>query len=192
LNFLAKFAWPTFAVCSFVLFAPLDFLTQAGMIEVRNHNRPLLWIALIFTGTICLTAIAKSVWKGLIVRGAIWLADNRQKSKASADRTQAIERILSSLNDAESMWISCCVYFGEQTLVTQLDNPTAQSLVAKGILQQGGGSVLRLPFHLRSDVWDMLEATRDTWFHPDEATDPELKQRLLAFKRQLADPLYRF
>jgi hypothetical protein len=92
---------------------------------------------------------------------------------------------LNSLNDRELLWIKYCLFHNEQTLSAKLDDVTAQSLVNKGIVSQGSGSMLNLPFHIPDDVWAYLQLHEHLFLSEEEANDPKFGKLLESFRKSL-------
>lgn len=158
LDAIAKYSWGVVVACAFVLFLPHKQAEEIGILKLRADFLPYCWILLLFSGTICAG--------NLYTRVSHWIGQWRDRTK---DRKIILHR-LASLDDKERAWIVCCLVKRVQTLHAIRTNPTANSLLHKGIVTVGSGSVLELPFHIRDFVWEYLNAHRGK-FVPVEFDD---------------------
>jgi len=84
------------------------------------------------------------------------------------------------------MWIAYCLLHNVQTLHATQINSTANSLLNKGIVAGGSGSIMSLPFTIVDHVWLYLAAHRDV-FLPEEITgNQEYLEEIEEFGRGLA------
>ena len=65
---------------------------------------------------------------------------------------------MKSLDWQEREWLRYCLYYDVQTATAIRTNPVAQSLVNKGILNEGSGHFMNLPFHVTDDAWLVARA----------------------------------
>ena len=98
---------------------------------------------------------------------------------------KTVLRRLSALNSSEKEWIQYCLLENVQTIAAPLVSRTANSLFNKGIVSQGSGDSLSLPYHIEDFVWEYLKAHKKD-FLPRSITDDSKKvQDLLAFPEKL-------
>ena len=85
-------------------------------------------------------------------------AMRQREQKEAADKlaSEALTLRLRSLDLNEGMWIKYCLFHNVQTLSAERGNRTAQSLCHKGIIEEGSGHILDLPFHFPDPVWQHL------------------------------------
>lgn len=104
-------------------------------------------------------------------------AKDRKQNNVEEERARIISR-LDSLSDDEQAWIAYCLSKDRQTLITFISHPTANSLLNKGVLIQGTGHALGLPFHIRDDVWKYLREHKNEYlskFISNESKRKEIK-----------------
>ena len=112
-----------------------------------------------------------------------WFSQIRAKTTY---KTSIVKR-LKTLDKEEYIWIAYCLYYNVQTLSATPINQTANSLLNKGIISQGSGSILRLPYHLQDFVWEYLQAHKDEFLPPEIRDDPETGSKLDAFAERLKE-----
>ena len=181
----AKYAWAVFVVASFVLFVPDDGSKQLGLEQIKAGYKGYLWLVLVFTGTLSVGAVF-SYLDTKVFDG--WLEHRRaenQRKKKRLERISAIALRLNSLDDRELLWIKYCLIHKVQSLSARMDDVTAQSLVNKGILSQGSGSMLNLPFHIPDEIWSYLQENYSAFLSEKEVNDPKLTELLDGFRRSL-------
>jgi hypothetical protein len=148
LEAIAKYSWGVVAVCLFVLFLQHKQAEEIGILKLRADFLPYWWIVLLFSGTICAGNIFAKTTR--------WIGQRKNRRR---DREMILHR-LGSLDQGERAWIVCCLVKQVQTLYAIRTNPTANSLLNKGIVTVGSGSVLGLPFHIRDFVWEYVNSHR--------------------------------
>ena len=181
----AKYAWAVFVLAAFVLLVPDDAAKQLGIDVIKGQYKGYFWLTLVFTGTLTLGAIFSYLDKKIL---GGWLEERRTAKKQSArraERQNAIVLRLNSLDDRELLWIKYCLFHNVQTLSAKLDDVTAQSLLNKGILSQGSGSMLNLPFHIPDEVWAYLQENHLLFLSKEEIDDPRFEKYLVGFRKSL-------
>jgi hypothetical protein len=181
----AKYAWAVFVMAAFVLFVPDDAAKQLGIDAIKAQYKGYFWLVLVFTGTLTLGVVFSYLDKKVLDG---WLEGHRAKKKQSAKRNERQNTIalrLNSLDDRELLWIKYCVFHNVQTLSAQMDDVTAQSLLNKGILSQGSGNMLNLPFHIPDDVWAYLQENNFLFLSMEEVDDPRFEKYLESFRKSL-------
>lgn len=166
----ARFAWGVMAVCLFVLFLPHKQAVQMGIATLKEQHLGYWWILLVFSGTICAGRIAQ------------WLGKRHLTIKAEkkkAEERQIVIRRLDSLDVNEQTWIACCLVKRVQTLLATEINPTANSLLSKGIVVMGSGNITSLPFTIRDFVWEYLLEHSDRFLPPEVRSNPQKIRPLL-------------
>jgi len=124
------------------------------------------WIGLIFSA---------AIWAGsLFSRISVWFSECRGRRAA---RSTIIKRLY-TLDTMEYWWIAYCLLHNVQTLSATGINQTANSLLNKGIVTQGSGSIVSLPFHLQDFVWEHLQKHREE-FLPREVCEDREKVAIL-------------
>jgi hypothetical protein len=184
IEFATKYALVVFIAIAFVLFVPKEAADQIGISDVRSKNLGYLWIGLVVTGLLWVG----SAFRYLDAKAEGFFA-RRRAARKELDRLARLDDTLrlriSSLNADEIMWIKYCLYYEQQTLSAERTRPVAQSLVHKGILREGSGHILDLPFHVPDEVWLYLLRHRDDLLPESERSDPRLERVLEEFKRSL-------
>lgn len=181
----AKYAWAIFVMAAFVLFVPDDAAKQLGIDAIKGQYKGYFWLTLVFTGTLTLGAVFSYLDKRVLDG---WLEERRAEKKRSAKRAErqnAIVLRLNSLNEQERLWIKYCLFNNVQTLSAKMDDVTAQSLLNKGILSQGSGSMLNLPFHISDEVWAYLQDNHLLFLSKEEIDDPRFEKHLESFRKSL-------
>ncbi len=92
---------------------------------------------------------------------------------------------LSGLEGGERLWIQYCLFHGMQTLSAKQSNATAQSLRAKGVVAEGEGHFLELPFRIPDALWASLLEHRDEWLPEAVRNDPRFPAMLETFRETL-------
>lgn len=181
----AKYAWAVFVMAAFVLFVPDDAAKQLGIEGIKTEYKGYFWLILVFTGTLTLGAVFSYLDKKVLDG---WLEERRAEKKRIAKRVErqnAIALRLNSLDDRELLWIKYCLFHNVQTLSAKMDDVTAQSLLNKGILSQGSGSMLNLPFHIPDEVWTYLQENHFLFLSKEETDDPRFEKYLESFRKSL-------
>lgn len=181
----AKYAWAAFIMTAFVLFVPDDAAKQLGIEGIKAEYKGYFWLVLVFTGTLALGAVFSYLNKKVLDG---WLEERRAEKKRSAKRAErqnAIALRLNSLDDREFLWIKYCLFHNVQTLSAKMDDVTAQSLLNKGILTQGSGSMLNLPFHIPDEVWTYLQENHFLFLSKEETDDLRFEKYLENFRKSL-------
>jgi hypothetical protein len=107
------------------------------------------------------------------------------KLKNIQDKNFEVIKRLNSLNDNEYTWITCCLVKRVQTLhATQIDQ-TANSLLSKGIVTSGQGSITALPFTIRDFVWEHLLEYKDNYLPENIENNPTALSQLERFEDNL-------
>ena len=185
LDFIGKYAWAVFVTTCFVLFVPDDAARQIGFSELREQFKGALWILLVLTAVVSLGALLQYIDRRVLDG---WL-DSRRKEKARQKQQQevieALSLRLSSLDLNERMWIKYCLFHNTQTLSAERTNRTAQSLNHKGIVEEGPGHILDLPFHIPDQVWRYLLAHKQELLPEVERKDRRFPDALERFRKSL-------
>jgi hypothetical protein len=187
LDFLGKYSWAVLVAVGFVLFIPADAASQIGLDALRTAYKGPLWILLVLSATVWLGAIFRYFDKKLFDN---WLTHRTEEKRQEKNRAQFVQNLglrLNSLDPRELMWIKYCLYYNVQSLAAELSNGTAQSLKNKGIVSQGSGSVLGLPFHIPDDVWRYLREHAREFLSDEERNDSGLPLQLESFRQSLVD-----
>ena len=131
LEFIGKYAWAVFLTVAFVLFTPADWAKEIGIMELRTTAKISLWITLVFTAVLVLSAAFQYFWRCI----KSWFNQRkdsraqelalekevnqkheeaeRQREHEAAAEKQALEVIklrLQSLYQYECMWIKYCLF----------------------------------------------------------------------------------
>lgn len=185
LDFIGKYAWAVFVTACFVLFIPEDAAKQIGLLELRTSFKGIIWIVLVLTFMVALGAafqyLDRRVFDG-------WLKNRQEARKREDQEAKALEAIalrLRSLDGNEQMWIKYCLFHNTQTLSAERANRTAQSLDHKGIVQEGAGHILDLPFHIPDKVWKYLLEHKDEFLPEPERTDKRFPGALQNWRKSL-------
>lgn len=176
LESVAKYAWGVFVVCLFVILLPVDSLKYLGMETIKLDYLGFWWLGLIFSA---------AIWSSSIFsRLANWYYRIRKKSTNKA----IIIKRLRTLDQSEYMWIVYCLLNNVQTLSATAIHQTANSLLNKGIVTQGSGSILNLPFHIQDFIWEYLQEHREDFLPQELSNDKDKLQILDSFVRSLRKP----
>ena len=182
LDFIAKFSWAVMVVAAFVLFVPDDAAKQIAIFDIRESYKGIWWIVLILSCAIW----SSSVFKYFDGKLSVWLA-SRSKEKEKEERAEqrkiTIQNRLDSLDENEQLWIKYCLYHNTQTLSAQRADRVAQSLTYKGILAEGSGHLLDLPFHIPDDVWEFLKENEILFLPEGDRNNPRFEQILQRFRK---------
>lgn len=179
LELVAKYSWAVMFLCGFILFVPEETAKRIGTSEFRDNYRGIWWILFVFAG---------ALWAGNIVSsvgGRIYSARRNRTEKAL--KKQAVIRRLESLSDEERMWIAYCLLKNTQTLTADATHHIARSLTNKGILIQGSGHILGLPFHIDDAVWEHLRQHRSHFLPGNVENDQRAIIELESFVESLTD-----
>jgi len=172
----AKNAWGVFVVCLFAILLPSDPAESMGLKTIRDVYLGFWWIGLIFSG---------AIWGGSVFpRVSGWFSATRNRRAAES----TIINRLNTLDTREYMWVAYCLLHNVQTLSATAINQTANSLLNKGIVTRGSGSMLGLPFHIRDFIWDHLQSHRDEFLPPQIRTDQGKVSLLERFAESLKEP----
>ena len=207
LEFVGKYAWAVCITTAFLLFIPDDAARQIGVEELRSAFRGPLWIAFVLTFVLAIGAALQYIDRRVIDG---WLKDRREvrakaeqrqreaEARADAERKKVEERQnaerealdslafrLRGLDLNEQMWLKYCLFHNVQTLSAERSNRTAQSLRHKGIIDEGPGHILDLPFHFPDRVWKYLIEHRSEFLPEGERSDERFPGALDSFRESL-------
>jgi hypothetical protein len=140
ISLLAKHAWQVFIICLVIILTP-DHLFKVKGVSIKADYIGLLWLTLVFSGVFMAGNVASVM----------------HKAKCMNQRKNAVIQRLKSLDYFEKCWIVYCLIENSQTICADRSNPTANSLMSKGILYAGSGHVLDYPFHIEDFVWSHLK-----------------------------------
>lgn len=173
LDSLAKYSWGMIVVCSFILFVSDEQARKIGIIDIRETYKGYLWVCLVFASAIWISSLSSKFNK--------WIVNIYDRRK----RREVIIKRLYALNREEKMWIACCLLHNVQTLHATQVNSTANSLMNKGIVAGGSGSILSLPFTIVDYVWLYVIEHRDVFLPHESADNQEYLAELEEFGRGL-------
>lgn len=207
LDFTGKYAWAVCLTTAFVLFVPPDAAKDIGILELRTTFKGPLWIALVLTAVIAIGAAIQYFDKRIVedwlkqrlesraqafasereAREKHEAAVRQREQREEADRVaaEALTLRLRSLDLNESMWIKYCLFHNVQTLSAERGNRTAQSLCHKGIVEEGSGHILDLPFHFPDTVWQHLLLHKEEFLPESERSDNRFPGALENFRKSL-------
>ncbi len=177
LDFIAKFSWAVMIVAAFVLFVPDDAAKQIAIFDIRESYKGVWWIVLVLSGAIW----SSSAFKYFDSKFSLWLNarhKEKEKKERAEKRKMEIQNRLDSLDELEQLWIKYCLYNNTQTLSAHSIDGTAHSLTYKGILEQGSGSILDLPFYISDDVWKFLKENDSRYLPDDDRNNPNSKRKV--------------
>lgn len=182
LDFVAKYFWALFVVAAFILVIPEDAAKQIGLAELRETHKGYLWVGLVFFGALW----AGAIFKWADTKLSAWLksrSDVKAREEKKKEHRELIEKRLQSLDEKELLWLQYCLFHNTQTLSAQRGDRVAQSLTYKGILVEGSGHILDLPFHIRDDVWRFLQDHHDEFLPQEASSDPRFTHVLEQFRK---------
>lgn len=185
LDFVGKYAWAVFVTTCFVLFVPDDAAKQIGLSELREQFKGALWILLVLTSVVSLGALLQYIDRRLLDG---WLESRRKEKHRQKQQQEVMEALalrLNSLDLNEQMWIKYCLFHNTQTLSAERTNRTAQSLNHKGIVEEGPGHILDLPFHIPDQVWRYLLDHKDELLPGADQNDRRFPDALERFRKSL-------
>lgn len=207
LDFAGKYAWAVCITTTFVLFIPEDVAKQIGVSELRVVFKGPIWIVLVLTFVLALGSAFQYIDRRLLegwlkersearLREAEQLREAQRKAeeerqeqkKRSENERRVFDALvlrLGSLDPNEKMWVKYCLYHDVQTLSAERGNHTAQSLCHKGIVAEGSGHVLDLPFHIPDHVWKYLLEHKDEFLPEAERTDRRFSGLLDSYRKSL-------
>ncbi len=207
LEFVGKYAWAVCVTAAFLLFIPEDAAQQIDVAELRTAFKGPLWITLILTLVLAIGSALQYVDRRIIDgwwkdrRDARAKAEDRQreaeahvaterekvekKENAAREEFESLVLRLRSLDLNEQMWLKYCLFHKVQTLSAERGNRTAQSLHHKGIIEEGSGHILDLPFHFPDRVWKYLVEHRSEFLIETERSDKRFPDALKNFRESL-------
>jgi hypothetical protein len=196
LEFVGKYAWAVCITTAFLLFIPQDAAEQVGVFEIRTAYKGLLWIIFILTLVLTIGAVLqyidRRIFDGWLKRrhDARTRAESKQREVEiqAANELKELDAIafrLQSLDRGEKMWLKYCLYHNVQTLSAQRADRIAQSLCHKGIVEEGTGSILDLPFHFPDRIWKYLIEHKQEFLLESEMKDSHFPDVLNQFRKSL-------
>lgn len=175
LDAIAKYAWGVLIVCLLVVILPDKATSAMGLQNIKSVYLGYWWLGLIFSA---------AIWGGsLINRSASWIRNYLNYR----ERKSVVLKRLYSLDDDEHCWISYCLLNDTQSLTANQTNQTANSLLNKGIVTQGTGSILCLPYHICDFVWIYLKKHKDEFLPPEMLKDAKVIINLGRFAKNLKE-----
>lgn len=139
-SLVTKHSWQVFLFCLLIILIP-DHLFKVKGASIKAEYIGFAWLILVVSGVFAISHIASLI----------------NKTKNQYQRKASVIKRLDFLNDDEKCWIFWCLNLNVQTICTARSNPTANSLMSKGLLYMGAGDVQICPFHLKDFVWDHLK-----------------------------------
>lgn len=188
LEFLAKQALALWVVLLFLLNVPEQTASDLGLSVLRQTYRGYLWLGFIFTSVLVFRNVFLFGHQKLFEPWAKRRRERAQHTEIKRLRAKTISDRLSSLSEEERMWMICCLAGNQQTLIASLANPTAQSLVQKGLASAANGNILRLPYSLSDDVWDYLKEHEVDFLDRSKISDLDLRAKIAKFRKSLSQP----
>lgn len=185
LDFIGKYAWAVCVTTCFVLFVPDDVARQIGLGDFRDQFKGALWILLVLTIVVSIGAAFQYIDRRILDG---WLEARRKERQRQTQQRKDIEVLafrLNSLDRNEQMWVKYCLFHNTQTLSAERSNRTAQSLHHKGIVEEGPGHILDLPFHIPDLVWRYLLDHKDELLPEAERKDRRFPDALDKFRKSL-------
>ena len=182
LEFVSKYSWAVLIVTAFVLFVPEDAAKKIAILEIRNNHKGIWWIILVLSAAIW----SGAAFKYFDSKFSVWIvARNKEKERIEQQERNAtaIRNRLDSLDQNELLWIKYRLYHNTQTLSAQRADSVAQSLTYKGLLAEGSGHILDLPFHIRDDVWEFLKENKNVFLAEGDRENPRFEAILEEFRR---------
>ncbi len=182
---IVKYAWGVFAATCLVLFIPDDTARQAGLHELLSKANGFLWTLLSLSAAFALAPLIADSKHNALTEWLKGWQDRKMRRLYRRKRRQAIAQALGSLNASEKMWIKYCLYHNTRTLTAHCNHPVAQSLYSKGIIEEGSGHILDLPFHMPKEVWLYLLRHKREFIAEREMQDEALPLVLENFRKSL-------
>ena len=151
-----------------------------GLSETRAAYKGAIWVVLILSLAVSMTKAVPMTagWISTFVRR------ERTKRRILQNERMVIKRLY-SLDNSERFWIKACLYEGVQSIPASEGNRVAQSLHWKGIVIQGHGHALDMPFHFPEFVWEHLQTHRRHFLSEVEEIDPNLKHEIESFHQRI-------
>jgi hypothetical protein len=156
ISLLAKHAWQVFIICLVIILTP-DHLFKVKSVSIKADYIGLLWMTLVFSGVFMAGNLASVI----------------HKAKSMNQKKNGIIQKLKFLDYFEQCWIVYLLMKNVQTICTDRSNPTANSLMSKGILYVGSGHVLDYPFHIEDFVWCHLKDNEKFYLEIFAKSNPE-------------------
>lgn len=186
LELLAKSAYVVFVASAFVLFVPNQAAKQIHIDSIRDDYLGWFWIFFVASSALLARHILHKI---------VHLVSERTEAKRISEKLketerrkqEVLEQRLQTLNPGENLWIYYCLYHNVQSLYTRRDHQDAQSLVNKQILVCGSGNILKLPFHVRDDVWTYLLENRRIYLPAEWEDQDDFRKAMANFERNLKD-----
>ena len=114
LEFAARYSIAVAVVCAFILFTPEEFAKETGVFEVRKSNTAVFWITLIFSSTIFLCSITKSISPTILKK--------HQENNKTRARYKLINSQLDCLSNDEIKIIKWCLKNKTSTVYGEITN----------------------------------------------------------------------
>lgn len=186
LEFFAKYALAGAVLAGAILLLPDDAIKTMGLTAIRDDNRGIWWMVLIFCLVLALQGPANVGWRS--VSSGFMARKNARESKKideekAKKRRQTIEAKLSSLSDGENYVVIYCLMKNQQSFTTHAAFPPTNALVSKGLMETGQGTLLDLTYHFYDDVWGILKANSAAYL-----ADKKLVNDLKDFENQNRRP----
>ncbi len=105
-----------------------------------------------------------------------------------ADETayfEALRLTLESLDPDELMWIKYALYRKTQTLYADFENRTVQALRKKGLIEEGSGHLLNLPFRIPDAAWRYLTDHEAEFLPESEVAEKRFAAKAEHFRKSL-------
>ncbi len=184
LKLTLRYAWVVFIATCILLFAPNDAARQIGIYELRQMFGTFLFALMALTGAVSLRAVFhadRDTFAKWLKQGQdLWMRKGQERKAR-----EALALRLRSLDHEEMMWIKYCLYHNTQTLTAECTNRIAQSLYRKGIVEEGSGHILDLPFYIPKHVWRYLLEHKAEFILEAEMNDEHFPTALDNFRKAL-------
>ncbi len=189
LRWVGKYAWIVALIAGFALFLPDDAARRIPLYALAHAYPEVLWAVLAVSAALSAAALLMFVY-GKITG---WLRDKRAAGKRKELEKQTLGALalkLESLSQDEKMWIKYCLFHDTQRFFAPGGTPVSDALRGKGLVEEGTGHLLNMPFVIPDQIWRYLIEHRDEFLDKNEIDDTRFAATLEKFRKSLG-PQYR-
>lgn len=185
LTLTGRYAFFVFVAASIVLFAPDEAASRTGLYGFRYAYGSALWAVFALSGAATLGMLLHYLSRKALAPVLATRRDRKMREALKKETLGALALKLEGLGADEKMWIKYCLFHNTPLLSAQGGNRTADALNAKGLVEEGTGHFLDLPFVIPDEIWRYLVEHKDEFLDENELNDIRFIGTLENFRKSL-------
>lgn len=147
LQLAPRYLAPVGLVAAVLLFSPPEWLEKVGVAQLAQDNRPVLGVALLFSGAVTLLAGAGAVLRGL------------RRWNFRRKRSRSVVKRLMTLTEDEKHILRYYIRYQTRSNTLRPHDGVVQGLVSAGLIYRAAnlGSIVEgFAFNITEEAWQLL------------------------------------